>query len=32
VPFLGEVLSPWQLLGAVLVIGAIFAMQLGKTR
>ncbi len=32
VPFLGEVLSPWQLLGAVLVIGAIFGMQLGGKR
>ena len=32
VPFLGEVLSPWQLLGAALVVGAIFGMQMGGKR
>jgi drug/metabolite transporter (DMT)-like permease len=32
VPILGEVLSPWQLLGAALVIGSIFGMQLGRKR
>lgn len=32
VPILGEVLSPWQLLGAALVIGSIFGMQVGGKR